>query len=100
MAPENDVAHEFLVLLGAIQNRGGRLNRGLEFYKPGSPQTFCRSLRILKKPRLAEAREEWRKSRCRCQCVRAVAYSNQVRPASALGLQPSPRNQRPPQVRK
>src|SRR6266536_3601305 len=100
MYPQNDIAHEFAVLVGVLENRGSGFSGGLDFEKSGASKTFRGALRILIKPGLVETHKEGAKF-LRCgQRIRPLAKGEHVRPASTLGFQPSSWNKRPAQVRK
>jgi hypothetical protein len=100
MASQNDIAHEFVVMCGIVQNRRRGLDERFHLYKSGAAQSPCSALRIFVEPRLAKAGEVWRELRSRLQSVGAIAQALYVWTASALRFQPTTRNQHIVQVAK
>lgn len=100
MAPKDDVANEFAILIGILQHCRRSFERRFHFNESRAFERRCGAFRILIEPGLAKAREVRGKLRRRRQPVGPRSKTRGIRAAAALRFQPSSRKQRIVKVRK
>jgi hypothetical protein len=100
MAPKDDVANEFAILIGVLQQSRRGFERRFHFNESRTFERRCGAFRILKEPGLTKAGKVCGKLRRRRQRVGPRSKTRNIRAAAALRLQPSTRKQRIVKVRK